>query len=83
LKVTRCIGIEPVENGWVVVETIFHEEDSEEADTVEHSGYDPAAAYGGEKSERAEGCLLKKERVHVFTDHLKLMAFVNDRTKKS
>lgn len=80
---TRCIGIEPAENGWVVVETTFFEEDDEPADTVEHSSYDPSAAFAEGHDDRTHSCLRKEEHVHVFTDHLKLMAFVSERTRPS
>lgn len=80
MKKTCCLGIEPAENGWIVVETTFFEEDSEETESVEHSAYDPSSAFS-EAGEEKHSCLRKTERVHVFTDHLKLMSFVSERTK--
>ena len=82
MKVTRCIGIEPAENGWVVVESIFYEEDHTPAETVEHNTYDPSEAYG-RAMEDARACLRKEEKVHVFSNHERLMAFGSEKTRTS
>jgi hypothetical protein len=80
VKRTCCLGIEPAENGWIVVESIFFEETTEEADEVSHSSYDPSAAFA-DGEDKPHHCIRKEERVHVFTDVNRLLTFVGERLK--
>ena len=70
MKTTRCIRINPAENGWVVIELIHTE--SENDDEYDEPAYDEG---------HEERHCHHEEKVHVFSDHVRLMAWVAERTK--
>lgn len=80
----RPLIVEPADNGWIVIEPHEHEpaqEDDEHGEDEDgQPGYDPSAAFAGrERGPRRKPC--QKDKVRVFTDHKKLIAFLTEATK--
>lgn len=72
MKSSNVLRIEPAENGWLVIEITFYDDDDDD---------DEPQAWSKDREGPHSDCNHSAEKVHVFVDHAKLMAFMSERTK--
>lgn len=70
----KILRVEQVENGWIVIEmTVFDDDEDDEKE----KGWSP----DHEGQHDHDGCNHSPQKVHVFVDHAKLVAFMTERTR--